>query len=153
MKYIIFAAYAVLLSDALFGATATEELNPELHRIFEKFQADPKDADLAGKEFEVDLTLKVASKKFLIFSDAYLQADEETKYQIGKWEFSPELTADLNAKRGDICRVRFKIDKVRTDPPYSDMPHFTATIVSLAIAEKKVDSGGRINSGSPRSSP
>jgi hypothetical protein len=110
-------------------------------------------SELEGKEFEANLTVKVATEKFLIFSDAYLQADEETKYQIGKWVFDPEQIAELKAQRGDVVTVKLKIKEIRIEAPYADMPHFVATITSIAPSKKEVDPDGRINSESLRSSP
>ena len=128
-----------LIASSLHGVTPTKELNPKLLSIFEQFQAESEQSKLEGKEYEADLTVKVATEKFLIFSDAYLQADEENKYQIGKWDFTPDQVTELEAKRGDILSVRFKIEEIRTEPPYADMPHFTATILSIVPERNGVD--------------
>ena len=153
MKILIATILTTILASGLFGATTTKELNPHLLDIFEQMKAEAKANELGEKEFEADLRVKVASKKFLIFSDAYLQADEETKYQIGKWIFTPDQVAGLEAKRGDIVTVKFKIDEVRTKAPYADMPHFVATILSITHSKVGVDPDGAINSeatASPR---
>ena len=85
-----------------------------------------------GKEYTVDLALKIGTNKFLIFSDAYLQDEkEESKYQIAKWIFAPEQTKHLAGKSGIICRVRFKVEEMKTDSLYSDMPHIVAKIISI----------------------
>ena len=151
MKILFATILTTILASGLFGATATKELNPHLLDIFEQMREEAH--ELEEKEFEADLKVKIASEKFLIFSDAYLQADEETKYQIGKWIFSPDQVARLEAKRGDIVTVKFKIDEVRSEAPYTVMPHFVATIQSIAHSKKKVDPDGAINSeaaASPR---
>lgn len=153
MRILITTILTTLLACDLFAATATEELDPQLLHIFEQMRIEAKAAELEEKEFEANLTVKVATEKFLIFSDAYLQADEETKYQIGKWKFDPEQIAELNAKRGDVVTVKLKIEEIRTQVPYADMPHFIATILSIALSNNQVDPDGGINSESLRSSP
>jgi hypothetical protein len=139
MKHIALVILYALSISNMYSVTATKDLDPKLLIIFEQLQTDSEKSKLEGKEFEIDLTVKVASDRFLIFSDAYLQADEKTKYQIGKWIFTPEQTTNLGLKRGSDCRVRFKIEKVMNEPPYSDMPHFTAHILSITALDLKVD--------------
>ena len=133
-------------------STATKELAPQLLKIFESMQLGAEASELEKKEFESDLTVKVATEKFLIFSDAYLQADEETKYQIGKWIFDPKQIAALEVKRGDIVTVKFKIEDIRTKAPYTGMPHFVATIISIVPHQEEVDPDAGINSEPLRSS-
>jgi len=84
----------------------------------------------------VNLTLKVGTDRFLIFSDAYIRVDDETRYQIAKWIFTPDQTKGLEGKRGVTCAVTFRIEEIRTDVPYKDMPHFVATILSLQQLDK-----------------
>lgn len=64
-------------------------IDTQLLKIFERMQSETEASELEKKEFEADLTVKVATEKFLIFSDAYLQSDEETKYQISKRPGAP----------------------------------------------------------------
>ena len=137
MKHLALVILYALSVSGMYAATATKDLDPKLLMMFEQFQSEK--SKLENKEFEIDLTVKVASDRFLIFSDAYLQVDEETKYQIGKWIFTPEQTTNLGLKRGSDCRVRFKIEKVMNEPPYSDMPHFSAHILSITALDLKVD--------------
>mgnify|MGYP006902134716 CR=1 FL=1 len=106
--------------------------------------------ELEGKEFEIDLTIKHATEKFLVFSDAYLRIDEETRYQIGKWIFTAEQTQALDGKRGSVCRVRFEVEEVRTESPYADMPHILAEIISL---EPLPSSGEQDGAGQPDNHP
>ena len=121
----------IFLVSILGAATPTEELNPKLLEIYEQMLDKAGQSGLEGKEFEIDLKIKHATDKFLVFYDAYIQIDEETSYQMGKWIFTPEQTKDLEVERGSICRVRFKIAEVRTKSPYSDMPHILAEILSI----------------------
>jgi hypothetical protein len=137
----------------LFAATAAKELDPQLLRIFEQMQTEGRAEELEGQKFSANLTVKLATEKFLIFSDAYLQDDEETKYQIAKWNFDSEEIVELNAKRDDVVTVNFEIEETRTESPYADMPHFVATIISIAHSKKQPDQGGAINSERLRSSP
>lgn len=131
MKNLPSIIVAILILTNLQAATATNDLNPALQVIFEQMQIDAEVSNLEGKVFEADLIVKVAAEKFLIFSDAYLQADQETKYQIGKWMFTPDQVAELKVKRGNVLTVKFRIEEIRTKSQYADMPHFTATIISL----------------------
>ncbi|ADE53589.1 hypothetical protein Caka_0564 [Coraliomargarita akajimensis DSM 45221] len=120
----------LLVAALLCTATASANLNPALLGIAQAL--DEQDSQITGKAYTADLTLKVATEKFLIFSDAYLPSKEEdSNYQIAKWIFTPEQTQPLKGKRGTTCRVRFKVEKLNTQAPYSDMPHIVATILSI----------------------
>lgn len=153
MKILLPIIPIILIACNLHAASATKNLDPALQNIFERMLIDAEASKLEGKEFETNLTVKVATEKFLIFSDAYLQADEETKYQIGKWMFTPDQVAELKAKRGDVLTVKFRIEAIRTQTPYDDMPHFAATIILIAPFKKAGSQEGGILSESPHSSP
>lgn len=144
---------AILILGNLHAASATKNLDPTLHIIFEQMQIDAKASNLEGKVFEANLTVKVATERFLIFSDAYLQADEETTYQIGKWMFPPDQVAELKLKRGNVLTVKFRIEAIRSKSQYADMPHFTATIISMTPYKRSVDPDGGISSRSLQSPP
>ena len=146
MKIILTIIPSILIACDLCAATATKDLDPKLQLIFEQMQIDEETAKLEGKVFEANLTAKVATEKFLIFSDAYLQANEDTKYQIGKWIFTPDQIADLKVKRGDVLTVKFRIKAIRSKSQYADMPHFTATIISMTPYKKTVDPDEGISS-------
>ena len=146
MKNLLTIIPFILIACDLCAATATKNLDPELQLIFEQMQLDAETSKLEGNVFEANLTAKVATEKFLIFSDAYLQADEETKYQIGKWIFTPDQITDLKVKRGDVLTVKFRIESIRSKSHYADMPHFTATIISMTPYEKTIDPDGGISS-------
>ena len=146
MKILFPIILTTIVAFDLIGATATRELNPQLLQIFEQMHLEEEASKLKKKEFEANLTVRVATERFLVFSDAHLQMDEETMYQIGKWKFDPEQVAALDVKRGDIVTVKFKIQEIRTEAPYADMPHFVATIMSIAPLKKEVDPGEGGNS-------
>ena len=124
----------VLWASFLGAAVPAENLHKDLVVLFEKMLA--QNEDLVGKEYTMDLTLKFGSDRFLIFSDAYIQADEETRYQIAKWKFTPDQTQGLEGKSGVMCRVTFEIEEVLMSGPYSDIPHFIAKISSLQELKK-----------------
>ena len=151
MRILLTSILTTVLTCNLFAVTATKELNPHLLQIFEQMQMEATASDLLGKEVVAQLTVKFATEKFLIFSDAYLQADEETNYQIGKWIFKPEQITQFNMKRGDLVTVKLKIEEIRTESLYAEMPHFVATIISIAPSRKPIDPDGGIHSESPRS--
>ncbi|MEM1221331.1 MAG: hypothetical protein AAGH40_01100 [Verrucomicrobiota bacterium] len=122
----------LLGATSLLAAIPTENLNPALLEIFEAIQSADKGVE--GKEYTINLTLKVGTEKFLIFSDAYLLNEKGgSKYQIGKWIFRPEQTEVLKGKNGSLCKVRFKIEELRTESPYSQMPHVVAEIISIEV--------------------
>ena len=127
-------SYYVLWASFLGAAVPAENLHKDLGILFEKLLA--QNEDLVGKEYTMDLTLKIGSDRFLIFSDAYIQVDEETRYQIAKWKFTPDQTKGLEGKSGVMCRVTFEIEEVLMAGPYSDMPHFIAKISSLQELKK-----------------
>jgi hypothetical protein len=154
MKNLLSIIAAILILSNLQAATATNDLNATLRIIFEEMQIDAEVSNLEGKVFEANLTVKVATEKFLIFSDAYLQADEDSKYQIGKWMFTPDQVTALKVKRGSVLTVKFRIEAIKTKSQYADMPHFTATIISMTPYKKVVNPDERISSSQPlRSSP
>jgi len=145
-----FSIYLLLLCGyCLTSGAPTKELDPQLLEIYELMQSNDGKKELKDEEFEVDLTIKHATEKFLVFSDAYLQADEETKYQIGKWIFTPQQTKGLEGKRGMVCRVRFLVEEVRTEL-YPDMPHILAKIISLELLPPTVEPSG---AGQPDNRP
>ena len=120
----------LLSTPLLTAATPTENLNPKLVKLFNQIQSN--DAEIKGKSFECTLTLKVGNERFLIFSDAYISIEKnKTKYQIAKWIFTPEQTVGLKDKRGSKFKVKFKVKEVKTEAPYSNMPHIVANIISI----------------------
>jgi len=124
----------IFWASFLGAAVPAENLHKDLVVLFEKMLA--QNEDLVGKEYTMDLTLKFGSDRFLIFSDAYIQADEETRYQIAKWKFTPDQTQGLEGKRGIPYRVTFTIEETFLEAPYTDMPHFVAKISSLQQLKK-----------------
>jgi hypothetical protein len=131
MKTIYILILSITFVHHLSAASPSEELNPTLLEIYQLMQSQSGQSNLIGQEFEVDLTIKHATDKFIVFLDAYLQVDEDTSYQIGKWIFTPEQIKVLKGTVPSPCRVRFKVEEVRTAPPYSDMPHILARIITL----------------------
>ncbi len=147
----------VLLACAcgLHAADSTEGLAPPLREIYTQITSPEHGEELVGKTIETTLTLKYASEKFLIFSDAYVSNDKTSgtltvtkggqtavpnvtsSYQIAKWQFAPDLVTPYANYRDQRFDVKFRILEVRTEPPYSDMPHILAEVISMQPAKKK----------------
>ncbi|WFB37588.1 hypothetical protein P3T73_07425 [Kiritimatiellota bacterium B12222] len=121
------------------AVTPSKELDPVLLDLFEQGLLGPAPSEIEGQEFVAELTVRMVSDRFLVFSDAYVQIDEETKYQIGKWIFTPEQLASVPVKAGESYLVTFKIQKVMREEPYEDMPHFVALILSFEAVDQDVD--------------
>lgn len=135
MKRLVACWIILLACGALWAVEPTKNLDPQLSKLFAEIQARGETSKIKGKEFEAQLTLKYANEKFLIFEDAYIQQDAESRYQLGKWQFEPELVEGLGQHRGEEVKVRFRIEKIHTEPPYSDMPFFDAKILSIELIE------------------
>lgn len=121
------------LSVNLFGSSPSRDLSPDLKPIQTALISENEGRSLVGKEYTANLTLKFASSKHLIFSDAYLAADAETRYQIAKWIFNPDLVKSYIGKKDLKCTVSFRVSSVNTDD--KRMPYITADIT--AITESK----------------
>lgn len=122
------------------AAVPTENLHPDLLKLFNQFH-EVKER-IEGREYQIDLTLKIGTDRHLVFADSFMQVEgRKTKYQIAKWKFTPEQTKDLAKKKGSICRVHFKVEEVRTETPYSDMPHILAKIISITALTPKTEQG------------
>ena len=136
VKVVISLMLLLSLPLVIRAASPAAQLDPALHDLFSQMQIEEGRASLTNRVVKTDLTVKVANQRFLIFSDAYLQKDDGTKYQIGKWSFAAQQITPLRAQRGDPVKVTFRIDEVRTEAPYASMPHFTATILSITRASR-----------------
>lgn len=106
----------LLLSINLFASG----LSPDLKPIQTALVSENDAPSLVGKEY---------SAKHLIFSDAYLPLDAETKYQIAKWVFSPESTKIYMGKKDVKCRVNFRVLSVNTED--KKMPYIVAEVSSI----------------------
>lgn len=124
--------FGIFLVAAVVDSGA-DDLHPELSKILQLINEVPAASNLVGQEFELDLTVKHATEKFLVFSDAYVAAEGATRYQIAKWLFHPGLTAQAGIRPGNLCRVRFSVKEVVTGSPYDDMPHFVAEVISISV--------------------
>lgn len=128
MKH-LFLLIVLLLAPLTAGAVEPDkDFNPALQEIYDSLTSPGDSSDLVGKEFTVELTVKYASRDHLVFHDAYLRADADTKYQIAKWELSPSVVDGIAGNRGAKCRVSFVIRDVRKTGVYEDMPHVIARI-------------------------
>ena len=124
-----------VLTSALRAATPSETFSRDLMPVYSAFSDTQVASTITGKEFIVNLTIKHASVKWVIFSDAYLTVDKETKYQIGKWSFKPEVIQSVIGAEGAKCKVRLLITQVNLNDP--KMPYVEAEILSIHLEENK----------------
>jgi hypothetical protein len=118
-----------LLFLALSVNLFASDLSPDLKPIQAALISENDAPSLIGKEYTANLTLKFASSKHLIFSDANLPIDAETKYQIAKWIFTPDLAKNYIGKKDLKCAVSFRISGVNTDD--KKMPYIVADVTAI----------------------
>jgi hypothetical protein len=123
----------IVASLTLNAATPTDNISPDLRSLFVRLVN--QDSSLVGREISIPLRLKTAKGKILTFSDAQIKLDENTTYEIARWQFDPTLIEPYTGKKDVLVLVRFRIDKIRTED--QSMPFFDATILSITDAEKK----------------
>ncbi len=128
------AKYVCILLFVIPGVTYAispdENMNSELMPIYEALVGSENER-IINKEFTVTLVLKHASDRHIIFSDAYVKVSENEKYQIAKWEFSPEITKKISGKSGIKCKVTFVVSKINVGVPYKNIPHIVAKIMGI----------------------
>ena len=126
----------IALSIPLDAAVPTAEIAPELRPLFDTLVTDEAPS-LVGKEFTIPLRLKHVSEKFLVFSNAYIELDRETKYQIGKWKFDSSVIAPYYGKKNIIVLITFRIDQIQKED--RKMPFFEASILSISEIKENAE--------------
>lgn len=128
----------IVLAIPLSAVVPTVEFSPKLQPLFDTLISDEAPT-LVGKEYNIPLQIKQVSEQSLIFSDAYIQQDKETKYQFVKWKFEPEVIAPYLEKQGAVVLVSLRVEEINKHQ--ADMPYIAATILELsAYKENKGDS-------------
>ncbi|MDO6568837.1 hypothetical protein Q4561_17325 [Alteromonas sp. 1_MG-2023] len=120
-----------LLSNVALAINPDYKMNKELLPIYNALIAQDSNATLIGEEYSVELVLKHASEKHLIFRDAYIRLDEETKYQIAKWQFESHILDSIKDKYDVSCKVTFVIKSVENQGFNESMPHVVAQVLSV----------------------
>ncbi|MFT5104275.1 MAG: hypothetical protein ACI86C_001939 [Candidatus Latescibacterota bacterium] len=121
----------ILLSDMALAISPDSEMNDELISIYNVLVSKSDGSELLGKKYSINLSLKHASEKHLIFSDAYIKIDEDTRYQIAKWQFEEHIVNSIKGKYGIPCNVTFVIKSVENLGVYSSMPHIVVEVLSV----------------------
>lgn len=129
MRYLL--AVLFLLPVSVKAVLLDENTSPDLKEIYEVLIQGENVSTILNKEFSIALTLKHASERHLIFSDAYLKINEKEKYQIAKWIFSPEQTNKIIGKSGIKCEIKFRVTEVKQTGVYKNMPHVIAKIIEI----------------------
>lgn len=120
----------VLMASLTAGAVEPDrDFNPALQEIYDSLTSPGDSGELLGKEFTVELILKYASNDHLVFRDAFLRVDPDTKYQIARWEFSTEVVERITGRSGTKFRVKFVIREVKKTGVYEEMPHVIARVM------------------------
>ena len=128
-------AIFLLAAPALRAATPSEPFCPDLMPVYSALSGTGAGSSLVGKELAANLTIKHASAKWVVFSDAYLAVDKETKYQIGKWSFKPEVIESVIGAENAKCNVRLLITGANANDP--KMPFVEAEILAIRLEEKR----------------
>ena len=114
------------------AVSLAEEMDPKLSEIYTLLISAGDSKKLIDQEHTVELSLKFASEKYLIFHDAYVRLNELERYQIAKWEFSPEVTRGIADKAGVACEVTFMIREVKKTGADKNMPHVVAAVSKVS---------------------
>jgi len=122
----------VILSANVLAISPDKNMNVELNGIYDSLTSKSDSTDLLNKEFKINLSLKFASEKYLIFHDAYIKTNDKEKYQIAKWQFQKETIKEIIGKDNIKCHVSFKIIKIQKNGPYETMPHIVVQITNIA---------------------
>ena len=130
-----FIAFLFLITSVLMAASPSGPFSQDLMPVFTALSGTEVASSIVGKELVANLTIKNASAKRVVFSDAYLAIDKETKYQIGKWSFKPEVIESVIGAEGAKCKVRLLITEVNLSDP--KMPFVEADILAIDFADKK----------------
>lgn len=119
----------LLMASLIAGAVEPDkDFNPALREIYDSLTSRGDSNELIGRELTAELIVKYATRDHLVFQDAYLRLDKDTKYQIARWEFSPAVVEGIAGSRGAKVRVSFVIRDVRKTGAYEEMPHVIARI-------------------------
>lgn len=129
----IIAVFLLVLFSQAFAVSPDARLDPDLKAIFNQLVLPAESKKLIGKKFSVVLSLKLATKRHLIFHDAYIKVSKDEKYQIAKWLFDPAVVSRVEGKNGIDCSVEFIVKEVRTEGVYRKMPHIVVEVVKINI--------------------
>ena len=130
MKKLITIFFIILISP-VFAVSPDSKLDPDLLAIFNQLTSTDESKELIGKKFSMVLSLKYATKKHLVFHDAYIRVSKGEKYQIARWLFDPTIISSVVGKNGIECTVEFIIKEVKTKNVYKKMPHIIVEIIKL----------------------
>jgi len=111
------------------------EMNDDLKPIYERLIASNNPSEMVGEKIELDLSLKHASEKRLLFRSTHVIVDEKTKYYFIKWKFDPEKVRGLMGKSGVRCNIRGKIIEVIKGKISPGMPYIVVQVESVQLKQ------------------
>lgn len=128
----------LLLVAPAYPAAATDDpaiklLNPGLVPLYRQLIADPHSEGLIGKRLALQLRLKHASPRMLLFADTQIVVDGTTRYYLIKWQYQPGDIAELLGKAGNACRVEGKIVRVVSSADSPRMPYLVVELQSVSL--------------------
>lgn len=112
---------------------AVSGLNTDLVPIYESLVTAGQGSDLVGKKLELDLSLKHASERFLLFKDTQIVLDKNTKYYLIKWEYKLSDIRELLGKTEVVCKVKGRIVEVVSGEKASRMPYIIVELISAEL--------------------
>ena len=113
--------------------SAVSRLNAGLVPIYESLVTDGQASKLVGKQLELNLSLKHASDRFLLFTDTQIVLDKNTKYYLIKWEYETNDIRELVGKSDVVCKVKGRIVDVVSGVKASGMPYIIVELISVEI--------------------
>ena len=134
MKQFLVFASLLLISLPAYPIGPDKELNPAFDEIYQSLVSPEDSSELIGQNYTLELSLKFASEKHLLFHDAYMRTSDVERYQIAKWQFVPETAQSVVGQRDIKCSVTFNIKQVQKTGAYAAMPHIVVDITHIAPA-------------------
>lgn len=111
--------------------TATAELNHDLIPVYESLRAEGPSSDLVGKRLKLNLNLKYASDRHLLFTDTRIVIDSKTSYYMINWKFKPDDIKALIGRSNVRCTVTGRIVDVIKGPTSPRMPYIVVELESI----------------------
>lgn len=135
MRIFILILLFLLISVKVFAAyeSAVSRLNSDLVPIYESLVTEGQGSKLVGKQLDLNLTLKHASDRFLLFTDTQIVLDKNTKYYLIKWEYEPNDITELVGKTDVVCKVKGRIVEVVSGAKASRMPYIIVELISVEL--------------------
>jgi len=132
-RFILFLLLmSISVQPSAAGDAAVSRLNPQLVPLYRQLMSG-QNADLVGKPLLLELRLKHASERFLLFDDTQVVVDSNTSYYLIRWQYEPEDIAGLIGKTAITCRVSGRIAQVIAVANPPRMPYLVVRLQSVTL--------------------